>query len=100
MERLRPRFKNPASRLGRSPLRCRKTRGGVFGSPNAATQGGETGVQPPHEMDHIEVLKMRLSVLEREHRDLDEAIRALEHRGTGDAFTDRKSTRLNSSHYS
>lgn len=44
----------------------------------------------PHEMDHIEVLRMRLSVLEREHRDLDEAIRALESRGTGDALTLRR----------
>jgi hypothetical protein len=47
-------------------------------------------VNAPHEMDHIEVLRLRLSVLEREHRDLDEAIRALESRGTGDALTLRR----------
>ena len=44
----------------------------------------------PHEMDHIEVLRVRLQVLEREHRDLDEAIRALEERGIGDVFTIRR----------
>ncbi|KPQ10411.1 MAG: putative conserved small protein containing a coiled-coil domain [Rhodobacteraceae bacterium HLUCCA09] len=44
----------------------------------------------PHEMDHVEVLRVRLQVLEREHRDLDEAIRALEERGTGDVFTIRR----------
>lgn len=44
----------------------------------------------PHEMDHIEVLRVRLQVLEREHRDLDDAIRALEERGTGDVFTIRR----------
>jgi len=44
----------------------------------------------PHEMDHIEVLRVRLQVLEREHRDLDDAIRALEEKGTGDAFTIRR----------
>jgi hypothetical protein len=41
-------------------------------------------------MDHVEVLRVRLQVLEREHRDLDEAIRALEERGTGDVFTIRR----------
>ncbi|MEM1429657.1 MAG: DUF465 domain-containing protein [Pseudomonadota bacterium] len=41
-------------------------------------------------MDHIEVLKARLQVLEREHRDLDNAIVALEERGTGDMFTLRR----------
>ena len=44
----------------------------------------------PHEMDHAEVLRVRLQVLQREHRDLDEAIRALEERGTGDVFTIRR----------
>jgi len=47
-------------------------------------------VNAPHEMDHVEVLRVRLQVLEREHRDLDEAIRALEERGTGDVFTIRR----------
>lgn len=41
----------------------------------------------PAEMDPIDVMRLRLSVLQREHRDLDEAIRALEDTGKGDIFT-------------
>jgi hypothetical protein len=41
-------------------------------------------------MNHAEVLRVRLEVLDREHRDLDAAIRALEERGTGDALTIRR----------
>ena len=37
-----------------------------------------------------EVLKIKLEALRREHRDLDEAIRALEFQGTGDPFTIRR----------
>lgn len=37
-----------------------------------------------------EVLRVKLEVLRREHRDLDEAIRALEEKGTGDALTLRR----------
>ncbi|MEM9250153.1 MAG: DUF465 domain-containing protein [Pseudomonadota bacterium] len=44
-------------------------------------------MNPPHEMDHQEVLRLRLQVLEREHRDLDDAIQALEDKGTSDMFT-------------
>ncbi|MEQ3624275.1 MAG: DUF465 domain-containing protein [Celeribacter sp.] len=40
----------------------------------------------PSEMSHDEVLKVRLEVLKREHRDLDDAIAALQ-RGTADQFT-------------
>ncbi len=47
-------------------------------------------MNPPHEMDHQEVLRLRLQVLDREHRDLDDAIRALEEKGTGDMFTIRR----------
>ena len=32
----------------------------------------------PPELDHDEMLRIRLEVLRREHRDLDEAVRALE----------------------
>jgi hypothetical protein len=39
------------------------------------------------EMDSEEVLRVKLEVLRREHRDLDDAIRALQERGTGDSFT-------------
>ena len=44
----------------------------------------------PGEMDPIDVMRVRLQALEREHRDLDEAIRALEDKGTGDIFTIRR----------
>lgn len=38
----------------------------------------------PTEMNHEEVLRIKLEVLRREHRDLDEAIAAMHNRGTGD----------------
>ncbi|WP_068112173.1 YdcH family protein [Tropicimonas marinistellae] len=44
----------------------------------------------PNEMDPIEVKRVKLQVLVREHRDLDEAIRALEETGTADSFTIRR----------
>jgi hypothetical protein len=43
-----------------------------------------------HEMDHIEVKRIQLQVLQREHRDLDDAIRALEDKGTADMLTLRR----------
>jgi hypothetical protein len=39
------------------------------------------------EMDSDEVLRVRLAVLRREHRDLDEAIHVLETSGRGDQLT-------------
>ena len=42
---------------------------------------------PPHKMDHDEVMHFKLAAWRREHRDLDEAIRALDERGTGDPLT-------------
>lgn len=44
----------------------------------------------PAEMDPMEVKRVQLQVLTREHRDLDEAIRALEQTGTADSFTIRR----------
>lgn len=41
----------------------------------------------PPEMSHEDVLRVRLDVLKREHRDLDDAIHALQERGTADALT-------------
>lgn len=41
-------------------------------------------------MDEREVLKVELEVLKREHRDLDEAIRALEGEGRADMLTIRR----------
>ena len=38
----------------------------------------------PTELNHEEVLHVKLEVLKREHRDLDEAILAMHDRGTGD----------------
>jgi hypothetical protein len=42
------------------------------------------------EMDEAEILRVRLEVLKREHRDLDEAIHALEERGSSDMLTVRR----------
>lgn len=44
----------------------------------------------PMELDHDQVLRIRLEVLRREHRDLDEAIHALEQTGRPDPLTLRR----------
>ncbi len=44
-------------------------------------------MQPPEKMEREEVLRVKLAALRSEHRDLDDAIRALEEKGTGDMFT-------------
>jgi len=44
----------------------------------------------PAEMDQIDVLKVKVEVLRREHRDLDEAIHALQERGSADMLTVRR----------
>ncbi len=41
-------------------------------------------------MKSDDVLKVELAVFQREHRDLDDAIRALEERGTADQLTLRR----------
>ncbi len=41
-------------------------------------------------MEYIEVLRVKLAVLTREHRDLDEAIHALQERGSADMLTLRR----------
>ena len=46
--------------------------------------------EPPMQLDREEVLMIKLEALRREHRDLDEAIRALDDRGTGDPLTVRR----------
>lgn len=38
-------------------------------------------------MEQLEVLRVKLAVLKREHRDLDEAIDALQDRGSSDLLT-------------
>jgi hypothetical protein len=44
----------------------------------------------PTELSHNEMLGIRLEVLRREHRDLDQAIHALEETGRPDALTLRR----------
>lgn len=41
----------------------------------------------PMELNHEEVLRVKLEVLRREHRDLDDAIAAMHLRGTGDELS-------------
>ncbi|RMH41365.1 MAG: DUF465 domain-containing protein [Alphaproteobacteria bacterium] len=41
----------------------------------------------PHQMDHEEILRARLEILRREHRDLDLAIEALQEAPAPDPFT-------------
>ncbi len=41
-------------------------------------------------MDHLEVLRVKLEVLRREHRDLDDAIHALEESGRADQLRIRR----------
>ena len=41
-------------------------------------------------MDHLEVLRVKLEVLRREHRDLDDAIHALEDSGRADQLRIRR----------
>jgi hypothetical protein len=45
---------------------------------------------PPRKMMTEEVLRVEIATLKREHRDLDDAIRALEERGTADQLTVRR----------
>lgn len=44
----------------------------------------------PTELDPQEIMRVKLEVLKREHRDLDDAIHALEERGTADALALRR----------
>ena len=44
----------------------------------------------PKTMNHEEVLNLKLQVLKREHRDLDEAIQALSEKPGGDPLTVRR----------
>jgi hypothetical protein len=44
----------------------------------------------PSELNFEEMLRIRLEVMRREHRDLDEAVRALESSGRGDQLALRR----------
>jgi hypothetical protein len=52
--------------------------------------GGAVAMNIPETMDEAEVLRIKLAILKREHRDLDEAIHALEARGASDMLTIRR----------
>ena len=54
------------------------------------THGNSVPMNTPHEMSHDEVQRVRLEVLRREHRDLDEAIHALEEVRRSDQLTIRR----------
>lgn len=41
----------------------------------------------PHELSHEDVLRLKLEVLRQKHRDLDEAIHALQEKGSGAQLT-------------
>lgn len=45
---------------------------------------------PPRKMMEDEVLRVEIATLKREHRDLDEAIHALEERGTAEQLAIRR----------
>lgn len=45
---------------------------------------------PPSKMSHDDVLRLKLDVLRQEHRDLDDAITALEEQGRADQLTLRR----------
>ncbi len=47
-------------------------------------------METPNNMDHEAVLRVQLEVMRREHRDLDEAIHALEQVRTSDQLTIRR----------
>ena len=44
----------------------------------------------PCQLKHAEILRIKLEIIKREHRDLDEAIHALHDKGRGDALTLRR----------
>lgn len=47
-------------------------------------------MSPTGEMTHEEILRVELETLRREHRDLDDAIHALDQTGRGDVLTIRR----------
>ena len=53
-------------------------------------RGAMSGHKITTTMDETDVLRVRLEVLRRQHRDLDEAIAALEGRGPSDMLTVRR----------
>lgn len=56
----------------------------------AATLDTKNPMNTSAKMDQTEVLRVKLAVLKREHRDLDAAINALQERGNADMLTLRR----------
>ncbi len=63
---------------------------GKTGYRGMQRRNGKTAMNSPEQMDHDEMLRVRLEVLRREHRDLDEAIAALHDRTTADQLALRR----------
>ncbi len=71
-----------------NPSRNAKKR--LFRRFQQPTHGNNAPMNTPIEMNHEDVQRVRLEVLRREHRDLDEAIQALEEVRRGDQLTIRR----------
>jgi hypothetical protein len=76
----------------KAEMRCRNLPAALifpilFLKPQRATR---SAMNAPSELNFEEMLRIRLEVLRREHRDLDEAIRALELTGRPDQLTMRR----------
>jgi hypothetical protein len=63
---------------------------GYFGGSFPSLSRAVSGMNMQMEMMTEEVLRVKLEALRREHRDLDEAIHALEEKGTADQLTLRR----------
>jgi hypothetical protein len=61
----------------------------LLGSTDHET-GRKTGMNTSPQMETAEVLRIKLAMLRSEHRDLDEAIHALQERGSADMLTLRR----------
>jgi hypothetical protein len=66
------------------------TGGGAFLYPCRKAGTDSLSMNAPTELSHDEMLGIRLEVLRREHRDLDQAIHALEETGRPDVLTLRR----------
>ena len=63
----------------------RMVTGGLYGTYHDL--GHAITMNTPSEMERRDVLRVKLEVLRQEHRDLDDAIRALQDRNSADLFT-------------
>lgn len=79
------RCKGRALRKGRIPL-CDENGAKVPGEWAGSVERMNISAR----MDQTEILRVKVEVMRREHRDLDEAIHALEERGAADMLTVRR----------